>query len=667
LARTVGSRTDAREAHRAAIAVGVLLLAVYVATMAPTLTFWDAGEFATAIGTFGIPHPPGTPLYVALGTSVYRALPGVAPVVAGGLVSALSTSMACAIAAWIVTRASGQAIAGVLAGLCAGAMGSVWANATETEVYAVSLLSVALQFALAWRAHVRDDDRARIALTYAAALSLPLHLSALVASPAALLLANTAPDSAGIRWRPLIGSSALVLATILVSQGALLAAGACIAIVGVAASFRDPRARWLRPAALTTPLAWSAIFILLVRARHDPFLNQGNPDTWQRLLDVVTRTQYDVAPIWPRRAQFWLQLGNVIQYADWQVALSAWNDVMPSWVRTPFSTVAAMVGIAGVRAHWRTHRATARATIVLFLLATVGIVVQLNLRAGPSYGAGILPETAIHEARERDYFFALAFWVWGLWIGVGALALCRRAVRPARARAATLVACSVPLLMLGGNWSALTRRSMPDSRIASMIGAEFLRNAPRNAMLFTAGDNDSYPLWYQQGVNGLRTDVRVVVTSLLPAEWYRRESERRAGGLVLPSFPTGALARAGGLAGQILDNRGTVAVSLLIPAAGRAELAQYARIECWRRVGLIDVGSRGSVCPPRIDLERTSESASRLAGILAPPARNSPDGMNLAFQTIAACPRAAVHASLFGVSPTDSGSRRLLDITCNLR
>jgi hypothetical protein len=419
--------------------------------------------------------------------------------------------------------------------------------------------------------------------------------------------------------------------------------------------------------ALATPLAWSAVFIMLLRARHDPYLNQGNPDTWARLLDVITRAQYDVAPLWPRRAPFWLQIGNVIQYADWQVALSAWNDVMPSWLRTPFSAAAAMLGIAGARAHWRTHRATARATCALFLLATLGVVIQLNLRTGPSYGAGILPDSALHEARERDYFFALAFWIWGLWIGITACIVARRVAGESRVRVAALLACSAPALMFIGNWSALTRRTVPDSRIANAVGAEFLRNAPRNAMLFTAGDNDSYPLWYQQGVNGLRTDVRVVVTSLLPAEWYRRESERRAGGLLLPSFPTGVSARAGGLAGQLLDHRGVVAVSLLVPAALRIELAQYAGITCWRRVGLIDVGSRGHVCPPRIDLEQTSESASRLSGILAPAARNSPDGMNAAFQRIAGCPRANVQAALLGVAPSDSGPRRLLDITCNLR
>ena len=67
--------------------------------------------------------------------------------------------------------------------------------------------------------------------------------------------------------------------------------------------------------------AASAVVVLLVRAGHDPALNQGNPSTWSALLDVVARRQYAVAPLWPRQAPLWLQVGNLFEYADWQFAL----------------------------------------------------------------------------------------------------------------------------------------------------------------------------------------------------------------------------------------------------------------------------------------------------------------------------------------------------------
>ena len=659
-------RTAVRPSVHAALGAGVLLLLVYVATGAPALTFWDASEFATAIGTFGIPHPPGTPLYVAAGTALWRLLPVIAPVQAGSLLSALCTAAACAIAAALVAHLSRSRTAGVLAAVCAGAMGTVWTNATETEVYAASLLCVAAQLALALRAHRRDDDRARLAVAYLAALSLPLHLSALVGAPAALLLANTAPDGR-VRWLPVAGSALLVLATVALSRGwPPAAAGALALAAGIGLLDRRDRSgrrvSWLLRAVPLTAIAWSAVFILLLRSRQQPFLNQGDPSTLHALLAVISRAQYDVAPLLPRRAPFWLQLGNLVQYADWQVALGLWNDVTPAWQRTPFTLLALLLGGVGAVAHWRTHRVTARAMVVLMLLATVGVVAQLNLRTGPSYGAGLLAAGAVHEARERDYFFALAFWGWGLWIGAGAWALVRRARWPGAAAAV------LPVAMLAGSWSAIVHDVLPDRLVARTIAAELLANVPPRAILFTAGDNDAYPVWYRQAVDSMRRDVQVVVIPLLPANWYEEESAFRTGRAIPDTLSSSsALRRAGGLARQRVETGGPIAVSILLESASRDEIGRLAGITCWRREGLIDVGTRREICPPRVDIERTMASARRLAPLVAMRARTSPDGMVSAFLDVARCPDASARAAMRGVAVDDAALRRLLDITCNLR
>ncbi len=650
-----------RHAVHAALTVGVILLSVYLATGAPLPTFWDASEFATAIGTMGIPHPPGTPLYVAIGSSLWRLLPAISPVQAGTLLSALATSGACAVAAWLIARVSGRRSVGILAGLSAGAMGTVWMNATETEVYSVSLLCVVLQFAAAWRAHVFDDDRARIGVAYAAALALPLHLSALVAAPAALLLANTNRDGS-VHWRALAGAAALVLATALLSHGLWLLAVGCLVVAILGSSGGDRKTRWLLRASGATALAWSAVLILLIRSRHDPFLNQGDPDTLRKLLGVLSRAQYDVAPLWPRQAPLWLQLGNIGQYADWQVALSLWSEVTPSWWRTPFTLAAAALGALGLRTHWRTHRISARIGVVLFLLATIGVCLQLNLKAGPSFGIGVLPLQAPHEARERDYFFALAFWCWGLWLGGGAWVAARRLPRP------VLMAAIIPALMIGGSWRAVNRSRIPDKLAAATMAAEFLREAPPNAILFTAGDNDSYPLWYRQAVDSVRRDVSVVVTSLLPANWYFRESAWRAFRLLPDTTITPAIVtRAAFLARQQLDRKGQIAVSILVPSVMRVELGRIAGVTCWFRLGLVDVGTRREVCPPRISVQQAYESSRMLRSLLAVPAQPSTDGMVQAFQRVARCPGLAATAATQGVAELDSTTRALLDITCNLQ
>jgi len=358
-----------------------------------------------------------------------------------------------------------------------------------------------------------------------------------------------------------------------------------------------------------------------------------------------------------------LQLGNIVQYADWQVALTFWNEVTPSLRRTPFSVIALLIAGVGAVAHWRTHRITARALVVLMLLATLGVCVQLNLRAGPSFGIGVLPANAVHEARERDYFYALAFWGWGLWLGIGAVAIMRRL------QGKVWLAAAVPLVLVAGNWSAVTRATWPDRLLTTAIAGELLENVPANGLLLTAGDNDTYPLWYRQAVGPLRADVQVVVMSLLPANWYLREGAHRAGPFV-PDTTLAAdpLTRAAWLVQRKLEVRGAVAVSILVDADFRAELGRRAGITCWRRAGLVDIGTAArELCPPRLDAERSFASARRLRPYLTDPPRQSPDGMVAAFFDVARCPGAVALAAMRGNAAPDSTTRWLLDITCNLR
>jgi hypothetical protein len=168
---------------------------------------------------------------------------------------------------------------------------------------------------------------------------------------------------------------------------------------------------------------------------------------------------------------------------------------------------------------------------VLIGCASLGVMLYLNLKAGPSLGWGILPETAPHEARERDYFFVLGFWAWGLLAGYGAVRMADEARRvPAflssRPRRAMLGALGVmlPLLL---NWRAVDRRREPDASAPGLLAGALLTSSPDRAVLFVWGDNDTYPLWFAQRALGMRRDVRVITISLLSAPWYRAELERR--------------------------------------------------------------------------------------------------------------------------------------------
>lgn len=523
----------------AAIAGGILL-AVYVATLAPDVTFWDAGEFIASAKSLGIPHPPGTPLFILLLSDWARLLFFLPFAVACNLFSALNTAAAAVLTAFLVGRGprlergrndGWYALGGAL---CAGAMSSVRLNATETEVYAASLALVGCTLFAADRAGVGASARWRVLTAYLMVLAVPLHLSALVAAPVAVYLAASNEDGL-VDWQTALALTGVFIAAVGLGRVSPWLSGVGVLVVALSPiagqMWRSiPRQTPGPPRLLfVAAVAASALLVLLVRARHDPGINQGNPATWPALADVIARRQYDVPGLWPRTAPLWLQIANWFEYADWQSALSLGPTPIPTIARTATTIAFALLGLIGAVAHHGADRRRWRAMLLLFLLGSIGVVVYLNMRASPSFGWGILPANAIREARERDYFFVLSFWAWGLWAGYGAVTLAQRLrVRPLFG----VLVAALPLVL---NWSAITRRHEPEAELPRRLGDALLNSAPTRAVLFVDGDNDTYPLWFLQQVDSLRRDVTVVTVPLLGADWYKAELSRRYGLL-----PTGA-------------------------------------------------------------------------------------------------------------------------------
>jgi hypothetical protein len=278
-------------------------------------------------------------------------------------------------------------------------------------------------------------------------------------------------------------------------------------------------------------LGASAVLFMLVRAKHDPWVNQGNPSTIAALTDVILRRQYAPASLWPRQAPVFIQIGNLFEYADWQVALGLNADPAPSILRTGTTILFGLLGLSGFLFHRRADRRSWSALALLFGTATLGVVAYLNLKAGPSYGGSFIPAGAKHEARERDYFFALAFFCWGLWAGYGAVRLARHATLTLNRKTLSFAVAGVlvAFIPIALNWKAVSRRSEPAASEARLEGTQVIARQPPQAIVLTHADNDTYPTWYLQSVEGLRPDVTLVVVPLLPADWYRSELARRHG------------------------------------------------------------------------------------------------------------------------------------------
>jgi hypothetical protein len=529
-ARSGAARLTAE--HGAWIA-GVLLLVVYLATLAPDVTFWDAGEFIASAKSLGIPHPPGTPLFILLLASWARLFPFLPYALACNLFSVACTVTAAILAAALIGRGprfergrnDGWYVLGGV--LCAGGMSSVRLNATETEVYAASIAFVAILLAVANHAGRSASARWRVLTAYLIVLAVPLHLSALVAAPVAVYLAASNDDGL-VDWQTALALTGVLVAAVGAGRASLPLGIAGIVILALAPPLAGqmwrsiPRqtpgsARLL----FVSVVAVSALFVMLVRARFDPAINQGNPSTLASLLDVIARRQYDVPSMWPRSAPLWLQIANWFEYADWQVAMSLGPTAVPTIARTGATVVFGLLGLVGAAAHRSADQRQWRAVLLLLLCGSLGVVLYLNMRASPSFGWGILPAGAIREARERDYFFVLGFWAWGLWAGYGAVTIAQRLrIRP-------VFGVLVAALPIALNWTAVTRLQQPEASLPRRFGETLLLSSPRNAVLFVDGDNDTYPLWFLQQVDSLRRDVTVVTIPLLGASWYGAELSRR--------------------------------------------------------------------------------------------------------------------------------------------
>ncbi len=166
--------------------------------------------------------------------------------------------------------------------------------------------------------------------------------------------------------------------------------------------------------------------------------------------------------------------------------------------------------------------------VIFFLFFMTGIAIVLYLNQTPG------------QPRERDYAFAGAFYAFAIWIGMGVPAISRlviwlgsmskkegeapsKGVKYAGAAVACVFAVGVPLQMVSQTWDDHDRSHRYTTRD---FGANYLNSLAPDAIIFTNGDNDTFPLWYAQEVEGIRTDVRVINLSYLGTDWYANQQKR---------------------------------------------------------------------------------------------------------------------------------------------
>jgi hypothetical protein len=174
-----------------------------------------------------------------------------------------------------------------------------------------------------------------------------------------------------------------------------------------------------------------------------------------------------------------------------------------------------LIGILGIYFQYRNDRQNFLSIGLLFFLMSFALVVYLNE----------VPNTP----RERDYVYVGSFYVFCIWIGLGILSIFSGIKKSMNEKTATIVALTFgfaasPILLLSQNYDDHNRSGRYSARD---LARNYLESCEKDAILFSHADNDTYPLWYCQEVEGIRRDVRVVVMPYLQAEWYIKQLQRK--------------------------------------------------------------------------------------------------------------------------------------------
>ncbi|MFC1477720.1 protein O-mannosyl-transferase family [candidate division KSB1 bacterium] len=523
-------------------------LVVYLVTIARTVSLWDCGEFITSSATLGVPHPPGAPLYLLVGR-LFSLLPlGSDIAYRVNLISALSSALTVMILYLIIVRlikeyygapAKFEQKLVVYGGAVIGALtfaftDTFWFNATESEVYALSMLltSLSLYLALLWMDQYQEASSLRLLLLcfYLFGLAVGVHLLNLLVIPSIIMLTFFYDRDLFNSFLVigLAGFFALVFSLMFDVPRLVYFLFPCFLLVAwVINKDMFSNAKFWGLAAFMLFLGFTTYLLIYIRANLGPFLNENDPSTLERFMSYWNREQYGeeslFLTVFDRQAPFWTyQIKKMyLRYFAWNfmgkgttigpdgyITQTFWN--IKGLLYMPF-----LLGVTGMYFHFKRDWKRALAILIMFIVTGLALVIYLNQ-----------PDP---QPRERDYVYVGSFFAFAIWIGIGVSAIFDYVMNLFKDSGARNIIfgtvfglCIVagPLIEFNHNFHVQDRRG---NYFASDYSYNILQSCEENAIMFTNGDNDTFPLWYLQAIEGVRTDVAIVNLSLLNTDWYIKQ------------------------------------------------------------------------------------------------------------------------------------------------
>ena len=584
------------------IIAGIIFLVsflVYYDTMAPTVSFWDCGEFIATAHTLGVPHPPGSPLFLIIGR-VFSMIP-FSPDIAfrvnliSVFVSALAVMLLYLIIVKVIAHWRGGikensdviiAFGGALVGALTFAFtDSHWFNAVEAEVYSMSTFftAIVVWLILHWseRAEEQGNERYILIIAYMMGLAIGIHLLNLLALPFIALIIYFRKQS--FEWKSFLITIGITGVTFVIIHNGVIKGlpklASEIGVFGVVVAvlivfgimiWSIVNKQQLLSIVFTSMvlilIGYSSYTIIFIRSGQDPVIDENDPETVTAAVSYMEREQYGQVGRFPRRYKgipaqhevvgapangqkysvsqkrkymfynvskqwdfFWnYQVKKMYwRYFLWQFA-GRGNSTEPGvtafgannrqdgvdWSQFGLP-LAFILGLVGMIYHFYRDEKEAFSMMTLFFLTGLAIIIYLN-QDNP-------------QPRERDYSYVGSFLAFSVWIGVGAAAIVENIIKKIKTEnighrlgiaVILLQVVLIPFAMVRANYHEHDRSG---NYVAWDMSYNMLQSCEPHGIIFTNGDNDTFPLWYLQEVEGMRKDVTVANLSLLNTPWYIRQ------------------------------------------------------------------------------------------------------------------------------------------------